>query len=308
MGMPDQCGLQLVRRQRPPVAQQLPLAGAHWQAAQTRSRPIDKTIAARAALAQRVAKPHSRDANNNNDIKEYTGGAISPTAGAAANLSELSVRRVLFDDRPRQRKRRRRRRPAPTWPKPARPLSSAIARPTTPAHPPSRANRPSKPSSSAAPSATPPGPCIHCGHAQQLDFFKLQRSEDGKRALYQSEESGRPARRGRQDPHVCPWPVERRQPQRRRDRVLHHQRHVPALRLGALDQPHACPTLAKAKLEGSEEAMIVFYNTRLAKCWTHLEKPPGGSPAATPGPPETHHRPGLGLRPHRRDRLPGLPA
>ncbi len=47
----------------------------------------------------RVAKPHSRDSNNNNDIKEYIGGALYlATAGAAANLSELSVRRVLFDE------------------------------------------------------------------------------------------------------------------------------------------------------------------------------------------------------------------
>ena len=60
---------------------------------------IDKTIAAIPQIRDRVAKPHSRDSNNNNDIKEYVGGALYlATAGAAANLSELSVRRVLFDD------------------------------------------------------------------------------------------------------------------------------------------------------------------------------------------------------------------
>ncbi len=90
---------QLVHGQHSPVAIELPVVGADRQAPEAGGLRIDKTIASIPQIQERVAKPHSRDSNNNNDIKEYIGGALYlATAGAAANLSELSVRRVLFDE------------------------------------------------------------------------------------------------------------------------------------------------------------------------------------------------------------------
>lgn len=60
---------------------------------------IDKTIAAVPVLTERVAKPRSRDALNNQDSKEYIGGTLFiATAGSAANLSEVPARRVAIDE------------------------------------------------------------------------------------------------------------------------------------------------------------------------------------------------------------------
>jgi phage terminase large subunit GpA-like protein len=63
------------------------------------STRIGKTIDAVEVVRERVAAPRSRDSVNTMDTKEYEGGALTiVTAGAAANLSELSVRRVLYDE------------------------------------------------------------------------------------------------------------------------------------------------------------------------------------------------------------------
>lgn len=235
---------------------------------------IDKTIAAIPVIRERVAKPHSRDANNNNDIKEYVGGALYlATAGAAANLSELSVRRVLFDEIDRAKD---------NVGGEGDPAELAEARQTT-----FERNRktyyPSSPTIEGesiiealyrrGTQREALAECIHCGHAQPLDFDALILSEDGRRAMYPCVECGGLHEEGDKtrmfanglwsDGHAGDGETE-------------------SFTISAMFLPYGwIPwislmrqyTMAKAKLdEGSEEAMIVFYNTRLARCWARSKE------------------------------------
>ena len=235
---------------------------------------IDKTIAAVPQLAQRVAKPHSRDANNNNDIKEYTGGALYiATAGAAANLSELSVRRVLFDEIDRAKE---------NVGGEGDPTDLAETRQTTfernrktyyPSSPTIEGESPIETLFKRGTQRHALAECIHCGHAQQLDFFKLQRSEDGKRALYPCEECGGLHEEGDKTRMFARGLWSDGNPS---------DGETESFTISGMFLPYGWVPwislmrqydLAKAKLEeGSEEAMIVFYNTRLAKCWTRTKE------------------------------------
>lgn len=236
---------------------------------------IDKTIAAIPQINQRVAKPHSRDANNNNDIKEYTGGALYlATAGAAANLSELSVRRVLFDEIDRAKE---------NVGGEGDPAELAEARQTT-----FERNRktyyPSSPTiegESVIAALYKRGTqrealaeCVHCGHAQTLDFFdsiggiNFIVSEDGQRAMYKCASCGGLHEEGDKTRMFAAglWTVG--QP---------GDGETESFNISGLFLPYGWVPwialvrqykIAKAKLdEGSQESMIVFYNTRLAKCW-----------------------------------------
>ena len=235
---------------------------------------IDKTIAAVPELRERVARRMSRDSNNNNDIKEYIGGALYiATAGAAANLSELAVRRVLFDEIDRAKE---------NVGGEGDPTELAETRQTT-----FERNRkayyPSSPTiEGESPIATlylrgtqreALAECIHCGHAQPLDFFNLVRSEDGKRAMYPCCECGGLHEEGDKtrmfagglwsDGHAGDGETE-------------------SCTISAMFLPYGWIPwvslmrqydMAKAKLEeGSEEAMIVFYNTRLARVWARTKE------------------------------------
>lgn len=230
---------------------------------------IDKTIAAIPEIRDRVAKPNSRDAANNNDLKEFIGGALyMVTSGAAANLSEVSARRLVYDEIDRAEA---------NVGGEGDSAELAEARQTT-----FDRNRksyyPSSPTiegESAVDALYKRGTqrealaeCIHCGHAQPLDFFRLILSDDGQRAMYPCTECGGLHEEGDKtrmfanglwtDGHPndgetesftassmflpygwFPWVAMMRQYQK-----------------------------AKAKLEdGDDTAMIVFYNTRLARCW-----------------------------------------
>lgn len=235
---------------------------------------IDKTIAAVPQLRERVARRMSRDSNNNNDIKEYVGGALYiATAGAAANLSELSVRRVLFDEIDRAKD---------NVGGEGDPTELAETRQTT-----FERNRkayyPSSPTvEGESPVATlyargtqreALAECIHCGHAQPLDFFdgsepRLIRSADGKRAMYPCCECGGLHEEGDKTRMFA--------------KGLWSEGHAgdgetESFNISGMFLPYGWIPwisllrqydMAKAKLEeGSEESMIVFYNTRLARCW-----------------------------------------
>jgi phage terminase large subunit GpA-like protein len=235
---------------------------------------IDKTIAAIPQIAQRVAKPHSRDSNNNNDIKEYVGGALYlATAGAAANLSELSVRRVLFDEIDRAKE---------NVGGEGDPAELAEARQTT-----FERNRktyyPSSPTiegESVIESLYRRGTqreamaeCIHCGHAQVLQYEQLIMSEDGKRAMYPCCECGGLHEEGDKTRMFARGLWSEGKP---------GDGETESFTISGLFLPYGwIPwislmrqyNMAKAKLdEGSEEAMIVFYNTRLAKCWARSKE------------------------------------
>jgi phage terminase large subunit GpA-like protein len=253
---------------------------------------IDKTIAAIPQVNQRVAKPHSRDANNNNDIKEYVGGALYlATAGAAANLSELSVRRVLFDEIDRAKE---------NVGGEGDPAELAEARQTT-----FERNRktyyPSSPTiegESVIDALFKRGTqrealaeCIHCGHAQPLRFenlvllddplsmMRLEKPDEPQRgrlieqAVYPCEECGAFMTEGDKTRMFMNglWSEGKA-----------GDGETESFVISAMFLPYGwIPwislmrqyNMAKAKLdEGSEEAMIVFYNTRLARCWARSKE------------------------------------
>lgn len=235
---------------------------------------IDKTIASIPQIRDRVAKPHSRDSNNNNDIKEYVGGALYlATAGAAANLSELSVRRVLFDEIDRAKE---------NVGGEGDPAELAEARQTT-----FERNRktyyPSSPTiegESVIESLFRRGTqrealaeCIHCSHAQPLVYENLMMSEDGKRAMYPCAECGGLHEEGDKTRMFASGLWSEGKP---------GDGETESFTISGLFLPYGwIPwislmrqyNMAKAKLdEGSEEAMIVFYNTRLARCWARSKE------------------------------------
>lgn len=235
---------------------------------------IDKTIAAIPQVRERVARPHSRDSNNNNDIKEYAGGALYlATAGAAANLSELSVRRVLFDEIDRSKE---------NVGGEGDPSELAETRQTTfernrkayyPSSPTIEGESPIETLFKRGTQREALAECIHCGHVQTLDFFDLVRSEDGKRAMYPCSECGGLHEEGDKTRMFA--------------RGLWSDGHpgdgeTESGTISAMFLPYGWIPwisllrqydLAKAKLEeGSEEAMIVFYNTRLARCWARSKE------------------------------------
>lgn len=235
---------------------------------------IDKTIAAIPQVRERVARPHSRDSNNNNDIKEYSGGALYlATAGAAANLSELSVRRVLFDEIDRAKE---------NVGGEGDPSELAETRQTTfernrkayyPSSPTIEGESPIETLFKRGTQREALAECIHCGHVQTLDFFNLVRSEDGKRAMYPCAECGRLHEEGDKTRMFA--------------RGLWSDGHpgdgeTESGTISGMFLPYGWIPwislmrqydMAKAKLEeGSEESMIVFYNTRLARCWARSKE------------------------------------
>ncbi|KQT10976.1 phage terminase large subunit family protein [Ramlibacter sp. Leaf400] len=235
---------------------------------------IDKNVAAVAPLRQRFAKPNSRDATNNNDIKAYPGGALYlATAGAAANLSELSVTYVVFDEIDRAKD---------NVGGEGDPRELAETRQTS--HERDRKTYyPSSPTiegESAIQTLYQLGSqrqalaeCIHCGHAQPLDFFRLIRSDDGKRAMYPCFECGGLHEEGDKSRMFARglW-----------SDGVPGDGETESFQISAMFLPYGwMPWIAllkqydaaKAKLEdGSEESMITFYNTRLALCWERTKE------------------------------------
>jgi len=232
------------------------------------SARVSKTIAAVPEVRERVAAPRSRDSVNTLDTKEYIGGSLHiVTAGAAANLSEIPARRVLFDEVDRAEANVNGE---------GDPVALAKARQTT-----FERNRksyfPSSPTitgQSIIESLYLQGTqqealaeCVHCGHAQPLVFERLQQDDDGQ-AIYPCVDCGAfmvETDKNRMFANGL-WS----------DGVPGDGETV-SFTINAMFAPYGwLPWIAllreyraaRAKLdEGSEELMITFYNTRLARCW-----------------------------------------
>ncbi len=232
------------------------------------SARVSKTIAAVPEVRERVAAPRSRDSVNTLDTKEYIGGSLHiVTAGAAANLSEIPARRVLFDEVDRAEANVNGE---------GDPVALAKARQTT-----FERNRksyfPSSPTITGqsiietlylqGTQQEALAECVHCGHAQPLIFERLQQNDEGQ-AIYPCIDCGavmvetdknRMFARGL-------WS----------DGVPGDGETV-SFTINAMFAPYGWLPwksllleyrAARAKLEeGSEELMITFYNTRLARCW-----------------------------------------
>ena len=229
---------------------------------------IDKTIAAVDVLKDRVAKPNSRSAINNIDTKEYLGGTLFiATAGSAANLAEVPARRVAIDEVDRCEA---------NVDGEGDPIKLAKARQTTFSY-----NRKSFYYSSptidgeskikdlfdAGTQRKALAECVHCGHAQELLFENLVRTDDGM-ALYPCESCGGMHRES-DKPKMFKrglW-----------SEPAKENAEVESFTASAMYQPYGWlswsdlldeyDTAKKALDAGNDAMMIVFSNTRLARTW-----------------------------------------
>ncbi|WP_312488315.1 phage terminase large subunit family protein [Massilia timonae] len=232
------------------------------------SARVSKTIAAVQPVRERVAAPRARDAVNTLDTKEYIGGSLHiVTAGAAANLSEIPARRVLFDEVDRADNNVNGE---------GDPVALAKARQTT-----FERNRKSYfPSSPTVAGRSiieglfkqgtrreALADCVHCGHAQPLVFERLQEDDDGQ-AIYPCSECGA---------YMYETDKNRMFARGAWSAGVDGDGETESFTISAMFAPYGWLPwkallleyrAARAKLdEGSDELMIVFYNTRLARCW-----------------------------------------
>lgn len=233
------------------------------------STRIAKTIAAVPELKERVAPPRARDSVNTLDTKEYIGGALFiVTAGAAANLSEVPARRVLFDEVDRAEANVNGE---------GDPVALAEARQTTfqrnrkayyPCSPTITGESIIETLYNAGTRQEALADCVHCGHAQPLAFERLVLTEDGRDAIYPCIECGAFMRESDKNRMFArgAW-----------SEGVPGDGETVSFNISGMFLPYGwLPWIAlmreyskaKARLEeGSEELMISFYNTRLAKCW-----------------------------------------
>lgn len=242
-------------------------------AKRTSSR-IAKTIAAVPELTERVSAPRSRDSVNTLDTKDFIGGSLFiVTAGAAANLAEVPARRVLFDEVDRA---------VTNVNGEGDPVALAEARQTTFERN-KKSYYPSSPTIvgesiiealfNKGTKRVALAECVHCGRAQPLEFERLQVSEDGQNALYPCIECGVFMTESDKNRMFSAglWT----DPQE-------NDGETESFTINAMFLPYGwMPWIAlyreyqkaKEKLnEGSEEKMIAFYNTRLARCWERAKE------------------------------------
>jgi len=241
---------------------------------------IDKVVAATKVLRERFAPPASRVSTNNNDIKAYPGGALYiATAGAAANLSELSATYGVFDEIDRTRENVGGE-GSPEKLLEARMTSHQQDRKTYyPSSPTIEGESPIQDLFDLGTQHVALAECIHCGHAMPLDFFDangdpmLVPSDDGKQAYYPCPECGglhaegdktRMFARGLWSEGV---PGDGETESFEASAMFLPYGWLPWV--GLLKEYRA----AKAKLdEGDDTDMVTFYNTRLAKVWARSKE------------------------------------
>ncbi|WP_430233945.1 phage terminase large subunit family protein [Nitrosomonas communis] len=229
---------------------------------------IDKTINAVPVVRERVAKPNRKSETNSQDIKEFKGGNLYlATAGSAANLAEVPARFVSYDE-----------------------IDSTEADVDGEGDSVKLAESRQTTFSNKAKSyyySSPKGDedsskinklyldgtqrvalaeCVHCGHAQELVFERLVMTDDGT-VMYPCEACGGMHRESDKTQMFKNglWS----------DPVQESENET--FCITAMYQPYGWLTWAalydqhqKALVEmgkGLEEEMIVFYNTRLARCW-----------------------------------------
>lgn len=230
---------------------------------------IDKTIAAVPVLQERVAKPKSRDALNNQDTKEYIGGTLFiATAGSAANLSEVPARRVAFDEIDRA---------DVNVDEEGDPVKLAESRQTTFAH-----NKKSYYYSSptiedesriqalflSGTQKRALAECIHCGHVQELIFENLKLSDDGKRAFYPCIECGGLHEESDKTTMFKNglW-SEGVEGDGETESFTANAMYLPYGWLSWRDLMREHAYAEEHKEAGNDELLKVFLNTRLARCW-----------------------------------------
>jgi phage terminase large subunit GpA-like protein len=238
------------------------------------STRISKTIAAVPELAERVASPRSRDSVNTIDSKEFKGGALTiVTSGAAANLSELACRYLVYDEIDRAEDNVGGE--GASW-KLAEARQTSFERNKKSYYPSSPTIEEESQIDDLFKMGTQQealADCIHCGHAQPLVFERLVMSEDGQTAMYPCVECGAMHYEGDKTRMFArgAWS----------DGVPGDGETI-SFTISAMFLPYGWFSwrglmleyaAAKAKLaEGSENLMITFYNTRLARTWARKKE------------------------------------
>ncbi len=235
---------------------------------------IAKTIKAVPELTERVASPRSRDSINTMDSKEFKGGTLTiVTSGAAANLSELSCRYLVYDEIDRRKENVDNE--GASW-------KLAEARQTTYLRN-KKSYYPSSPTIEGesdidelfkmGTQQEALADCVHCGHEQPLVFERLVMSEDGQTAMYPCAECGamhyesdktRMFVRGAWSEGV-PGDGE----------TVSFTISAMFLPYGWFDWIGLMREYAAAKVkmaDGSDDLMITFYNTRLARTWARKKE------------------------------------
>ena len=235
---------------------------------------IDKTVRAVPVLAERVASKRSRDAANNLTTKEYLGGTLHIlTAGAAANLSEVSARYIVFDEIDRSEN---------NVGNEGSPGALAEARQTTfeqnrkiyyPSSPTIEGESPIAKLYATGTQRDAQAECIHCGHIQPLEFERLIKSDDGQNALYPCIECGGIHFESDKTKMFAAGLWSEGVAGDGKTESFHiSQMFLP---YGWLPWIGLIRLYDKAKLEldaGNENDMIVFYNTSLARCWARAKE------------------------------------
>lgn len=233
------------------------------------SKRIDKTIAAVPCVKERVADPRSRDASNNQDAKEYDGGTLFiATAGSAANLAEVPARYLVYDEIDRS---------DVNVDQEGSPSAMAEARQTSFQHN-KKAYYPSSPTIDGESNIQmlfdqgtkheALAECIHCGHMQPLVFENLIVNDDYTEVHYPCAECGglhvesdkpRMFAKGAWSEGVAG--------DGETASVTASQMFLPYGWDSWLSLKKLHRAAEAKKAEGSDELMIAFYNTRLARVW-----------------------------------------
>jgi len=233
------------------------------------SRRIDKTLAAVPEVAAKVAAPRSRDALNNQDTKEFEGGALFiATAGAAANLAEVPARYVVFDEIDRAEL---------NVDKEGSPSAMAEARQTTFEHN-KKAYYPSSPTIQGESNIEKlylPGSqqealaqCVHCGHAQPLIFERLIEIDDGADVAYPCESCGAlHTERDKTKMFAAGLWSDPKPSDGETISVTASQMFLPYGWTTWLSLYKIYKGAEVERAKGNDEPMITFYNTRLARLW-----------------------------------------
>lgn len=225
---------------------------------------IDKVVHDVPVLREKVAKPKSRDAMNNQDIKEFVGGSLFiVTSGSSANLSEVPAKYAACDEVDRGEEDHEGSR-----------VKLIEARQTSFGEDAKSYyySSPTIDGESEIQSLFNSGTrrealaeCIHCGHAQELIFENLVRTEND--VVYPCIE-------------CCGIHKESDKPRMFKNGLWSdpiQESENESFTANALFLPYGWKSWAslmhdyddaKALLDkGDESEMVVFYNTRLARCW-----------------------------------------
>jgi phage terminase large subunit GpA-like protein len=233
------------------------------------SKRIDKTIAAVSQVAEKVADPRSRDASNNQDTKEYEGGTLFiATAGSAANLAEVPARYLVYDEIDRSET---------NIDQEGSPAAMAEARQTS-FEQNRKAYYPSSPTIDGESNIQTLfnqgtqrealAECIHCGHLQPLVFESLVWNEDTATADYPCAECGGlhvesdKARMFAQGAWSEGVPGDGET-----ESFTASQMFLPYGWTGWTTLYKLHRAAAAKREDGSDELMVTFYNTRLARVW-----------------------------------------